>query len=126
MHLLTRPADFDVIVTANMFGDILSDAAAMLTGSIGMLPSASLNEKGQGMYEPIHGSAFDIMGKGIANPIGPIWAGFTYDVHYDLPYLTGAVVMLVALGIGMGYLTEKSTSQLDLAPDTAASSQGGA
>ena len=72
MHLIRRPRDFDVIVTGNIFGDILSDAAAMLTGSIGMLPSASLNEKGQGMYEPIHGSAPDIAGKGAANPLATI------------------------------------------------------
>ena len=72
MQLIKWPKQFDVMVTTNMFGDILSDAAAMLTGSIGMLPSASLNEKGQGMYEPIHGSAPDIAGKGVANPIATI------------------------------------------------------
>lgn len=72
MQLVKWPKQFDVIVTGNMFGDILSDAAAMLTGSIGMLPSASLNEKGQGMYEPIHGSAPDIAGKGVANPLATI------------------------------------------------------
>jgi len=72
MQLVRAPKQFDVIVTENMFGDILSDAAAMLTGSIGMLPSASLNEQGKGMYEPIHGSAPDIAGKGIANPIATI------------------------------------------------------
>jgi 3-isopropylmalate dehydrogenase len=72
MQLVKWPKQFDVIVTTNMFGDILSDAAAMLTGSIGMLPSASLNENGQGMYEPIHGSAPDIAGKGIANPLATI------------------------------------------------------
>jgi len=72
MQLVRAPKQFDVMVTTNMFGDILSDCAAMLTGSIGMLPSASLNEKGQGMYEPIHGSAPDIAGKGIANPIATI------------------------------------------------------
>jgi len=72
MQLVRAPKQFDVIVTTNMFGDILSDEAAMLTGSIGMLPSASLNEKGQGMYEPIHGSAPDIAGKGIANPLATI------------------------------------------------------
>ena len=72
MQLVKWPKQFDVMVTTNMFGDILSDAAAMLTGSIGMLPSASLNEKGQGMYEPIHGSAPDIAGKGIANPLATI------------------------------------------------------
>lgn len=72
MQLIRNPAQFDVIVTTNMFGDILSDEASMLTGSIGMLPSASLNEKGQGLYEPSHGSAPDIAGKGIANPLATI------------------------------------------------------
>ncbi|MCE8041723.1 3-isopropylmalate dehydrogenase [Halomonas daqingensis] len=72
MQLVRAPKQFDVMVTGNMFGDILSDAAAMLTGSIGMLPSASLNESGQGMYEPCHGSAPDIAGKGIANPLATI------------------------------------------------------
>lgn len=72
MQLVRAPKQFDVMVTTNMFGDILSDEAAMLTGSIGMLPSASLNEKGQGMYEPIHGSAPDIAGQGVANPLATI------------------------------------------------------
>lgn len=72
MQLVRNPGQFDVIVTGNLFGDILSDEASMITGSIGMLPSASLNESGRGMYEPIHGSAPDIAGKGIANPIATI------------------------------------------------------
>ena len=72
MQLVKAPKKFDVIVTGNMFGDILSDAAAMLTGSIGMLPSASLNASHQGLYEPSHGSAPDIAGKGIANPLATI------------------------------------------------------
>ena len=78
MHLLSRPSDFDVMVTANLFGDIITDEASMLTGSMGNMPSASLGEdlnahgKPRGMYEPIHGSAPDIAGKGIANPIGTI------------------------------------------------------
>lgn len=72
MQLVRAPKQFDVIVTGNMFGDILSDEAAMLTGSIGMLPSASLNSEKQGMYEPCHGSAPDIAGKGIANPLATI------------------------------------------------------
>ena len=72
MQLVKAPKKFDVIVTGNMFGDILSDAAAMLTGSIGMLPSASLNASNQGLYEPSHGSAPDIAGKGIANPLATI------------------------------------------------------
>ncbi len=72
MQLVRAPKQFDVMVTGNMFGDILSDCAAMLTGSIGMLPSASLDAFGKGMYEPIHGSAPDIAGKGIANPVATI------------------------------------------------------
>jgi len=72
MQLVKEPKKFDVIVTGNMFGDILSDEASMLTGSIGMLPSASLNEKKQGLYEPSHGSAPDIAGKGVANPLATI------------------------------------------------------
>ncbi|WP_166268335.1 3-isopropylmalate dehydrogenase [Marinobacter caseinilyticus] len=72
MQLVRAPKQFDVIVTGNMFGDILSDEAAMLTGSIGMLPSAALNSKKQGMYEPCHGSAPDIAGQGIANPLATI------------------------------------------------------
>jgi 3-isopropylmalate dehydrogenase len=69
MQLVSRPADFDVIVTENLFGDILSDEAAMITGSIGLLPSASLGPGALGLYEPVHGSAPDIAGRGIANPI---------------------------------------------------------
>ena len=72
MQLVRAPKQFDVMVTTNMFGDILSDAAAMLTGSIGMLPSASLDAAGKGMYEPIHGSAPDIAGRGVANPLATI------------------------------------------------------
>ncbi|MBU3653964.1 MAG: 3-isopropylmalate dehydrogenase, partial [Limnohabitans sp.] len=72
MQLVKAPKSFDVVVTGNMFGDILSDEASMLTGSIGMLPSASLNTKNQGLYEPSHGSAPDIAGKGVANPLATI------------------------------------------------------
>ena len=72
MQLVRNPKQFDVIVTGNLFGDILSDEASMLTGSIGMLPSAALDEKGKGLYEPIHGTAPDIAGKGIANPLATI------------------------------------------------------
>ncbi|HEX4649222.1 MAG TPA: 3-isopropylmalate dehydrogenase [Steroidobacteraceae bacterium] len=75
MHLIRRPRDFDVLVTENMFGDILTDEAAMLAGSLGLLPSASLGEGRGGIYEPIHGSAPDIAGRGIANPIGAILSG---------------------------------------------------
>ncbi len=72
MQLIRNPQQFDVIVTGNLFGDILSDEASMLTGSIGLLPSASLNQSGQGLFEPIHGSAPDIAGRGIANPLAQI------------------------------------------------------
>jgi len=72
MHLIRRPTDFDVIVTENMFGDILTDEASMLAGSLGLSPSASLGEGRRGLYEPIHGSAPDIAGQGIANPVGTI------------------------------------------------------
>lgn len=74
MHLISRPSDFDVVVTGNMFGDILTDEASMLPGSLGLLPSASLGAEGPGLYEPIHGSAPDIAGKGIANPLATILA----------------------------------------------------
>jgi 3-isopropylmalate dehydrogenase len=72
MRLITSPASFDVLVTENMFGDILTDEASVLAGSMGLLPSASLGDEGPGLYEPIHGSAPDIAGKGIANPLGTI------------------------------------------------------
>lgn len=72
MRLVTAPKSFDVVVTENMFGDILTDEAAVLTGSLGLLPSASLGDGTRGLYEPIHGSAPDIAGKGIANPLGTI------------------------------------------------------
>ncbi len=75
MKLIRNPAEFDVIVTANMFGDILTDEASMLSGSLGMLPSASLGDGKAGMFEPVHGSAPDIAGKGLANPIGAIVSG---------------------------------------------------
>jgi 3-isopropylmalate dehydrogenase len=72
MRLVTSPASLDVVVTENMFGDILTDEASVLAGSMGMLPSASIGNAGPGLYEPIHGSAPDIAGQGIANPVGMI------------------------------------------------------
>ena len=99
MQLVRAPKQFDVIVTGNMFGDILSDAAAMLTGSIGMLPSASLNASGQGMYEPCHGSAPDIAGQGIANPLATI--------------LSAAMLLRYSLGeANAADLIEKAVSQV--------------
>ena len=92
MHLLSRPADFDVIVTENMFGDILTDEASMLAGSLGMLPSASLGDGKCGLYEPIHGSAPDIAGRGIANPCGMI-ASCALLLRHSLGLLDEALVL---------------------------------
>ncbi len=96
MQLVKNPAQFDVIVTSNMFGDILSDEASQITGSIGMLPSASLNETTRGMYEPIHGSAPDIAGRGIANPIATILSGammlrYSFDLAAEADAIEAAV-----------------------------------
>jgi 3-isopropylmalate dehydrogenase len=86
MRLVTSPAGLDVVVTENMFGDILTDEASVLAGSMGMLPSASIGEKGPGLYEPIHGSAPDIAGQGIANPVGTILSAAMLLRHsLDLP-----------------------------------------
>jgi 3-isopropylmalate dehydrogenase len=89
MQLVRNPRQFDVIVTGNMFGDILSDEASMLAGSIGMLPSASLNARGFGLYEPIHGSAPDIAGKGVANPLATILSAALL-LRYSLDQEAGA------------------------------------
>jgi len=97
MQLVRAPKQFDVIVTGNMFGDILSDAAAMLTGSIGMLPSASLNKDGLGLYEPCHGSAPDIAGKGIANPLATILSA-AMMLRYSLEMADVADAIEVAVG----------------------------
>ncbi len=106
MQLVRAPKQFDVMVTGNIFGDILSDEASMLTGSIGMLPSASLNEKGQGMYEPIHGSAPDIAGKGIANPIATILS-VAMMLRYSLaqPELADHIERAVRKVLDQGYRT---------------------
>jgi 3-isopropylmalate dehydrogenase len=89
MQLVKEPKKFDVVVTGNMFGDILSDEASMLTGSIGMLPSASLNDKKQGLYEPSHGSAPDIAGKGVANPLATILSA-AMMLRYSLDQIEAA------------------------------------
>jgi 3-isopropylmalate dehydrogenase len=104
MQLVRNPRQFDVIVTGNMFGDILSDEASMLTGSIGMLPSASLNAHGFGLYEPIHGSAPDIAGKGLANPLATILSLamlFRYSLHRDdvATRIEQAVTNVLAAGL---------------------------
>ena len=110
MQLIKDPNQFDVVLTGNMFGDILSDAAAMLTGSIGMLPSASLNSDDQGMYEPIHGSAPDIAGKNIANPLATILS-VAMMLRYSLneEALANMVEQAVQKVIHAGYRTSDLT-----------------
>ena len=106
MQLVRAPKQFDVIVTSNMFGDILSDTAAMLTGSIGMLPSASLDADGKGMYEPIHGSAPDIVGKGLANPLATILS-LAMMLRYSLRQaeLAGMIDTAVGNVLNQGFRT---------------------
>lgn len=110
MHLLRRAADFDVILTPNLFGDILSDEASMLVGSLGMLPSASLGEGRCGVYEPVHGSAPDIAGKGVANPIGTILsAGLLLRHSLGLHDEAGAIERAVERVLDAGYRTADLT-----------------
>lgn len=106
MQLVRAPKQFDVIVTGNMFGDILSDAAAMLTGSIGMLPSASLDKDGRGMYEPCHGSAPDIAGQNIANPLATILSvSMMMRYSLTLPQVADAIEIAVGKVLDQGYRT---------------------
>lgn len=112
MQLVRAPKQFDVMVTENMFGDILSDCAAMLTGSIGMLPSASLDREGKGMYEPIHGSAPDIAGQGLANPIATILS-LAMMLRYSLgePAHADRVEAAVRVALDQGYRTADIASE---------------
>lgn len=106
MQLIRNPSQFDVIVTENMFGDILSDEASMLTGSIGMMPSASLSSGTLGMYEPIHGSAPDIAGQNIANPLGTILsAAMMLRYSFDMPTEADAIEKAVNDALDNGYRT---------------------
>ena len=106
MHLLARPRAYDVIVTENMFGDILTDEASMLAGSLGLLPSASLGEGRVGLYEPIHGSAPDIAGKGIANPCASILSAAMLLRHsLGLEAEANCVEQAVSAALSAGYLT---------------------
>jgi 3-isopropylmalate dehydrogenase len=100
MHLIRRPRDFDVLVTENMFGDILTDEAAMLAGSLGLLPSASLGSGTRGIYEPIHGSAPDIAGRGIANPYGTILS-IALLLRHSLGLATEAAALEAAVGAAL-------------------------
>ncbi len=106
MQLVRNPKQFDVIVTGNMFGDILSDEASMLTGSIGMLPSASLDANNKGLYEPAHGSAPDIAGKNLANPLATILSAammlrYTFNEEEAAKRIEAAVKKV----LGQGYRT---------------------
>jgi 3-isopropylmalate dehydrogenase len=103
MQLVRNPGQFDVIVTGNLFGDILSDQASMCAGSIGMLPSASLDASGKGLYEPIHGSAPDIAGKGLANPLATILsAAMMLRFSLGLPEAADRIEQAVARALQHG------------------------
>ncbi|KAF1020037.1 MAG: 3-isopropylmalate dehydrogenase [Paracidovorax wautersii] len=120
MQLVKEPKKFDVVVTGNIFGDILSDEAAMLTGSIGMLPSASLNSQSQGLYEPSHGSAPDIAGKGIANPLATILSA-AMMLRYSLgeeaaaARIEAAVQAVLAQGLRTGDIYSAGTTKVGTA-----------
>ena len=117
MQLVRNPKQFDVMVTGNMFGDILSDEASMLTGSIGMLPSASLNESNKGMYEPCHGSAPDIAGKNLANPLATILSvammlRYTFALEDRAQQIESAVKKVLAQGYRTGDIYEAGTTRV--------------
>lgn len=117
MQLVRAPKKFDVIVTGNMFGDILSDEAAMLTGSIGMLPSASLNDRRQGLYEPSHGSAPDIAGRGVANPLATILSAammlrFSLDQAEAADRIERAVQEVLAQGLRTADIHSEGTTRV--------------
>ena len=117
MQLVKAPKAFDVVVTGNMFGDILSDEASMLTGSIGMLPSASLNTRNQGLYEPSHGSAPDIAGKGIANPLATILSAammlrFSLNQEEAAQRIESAVQKVLAQGLRTGDIYSAGTTKV--------------
>ena len=117
MQLLRNPKQFDVIVTGNIFGDILSDEASMLTGSIGMLPSASLDENNKGLYEPIHGSAPDIAGKNIANPLATILSAammlrYTFNLEKAAQKIETAVRKVLSQGLRTADIFESGTRKI--------------
>ena len=120
MQLVKNPKAFDVVVTGNMFGDILSDEASMLTGSIGMLPSASLNAKNQGLYEPSHGSAPDIAGKGVANPLATILSAammlrFSLNQEEAAQRIEAAVKKVLAQGLRTPDIWSEGTTKVGTA-----------
>jgi 3-isopropylmalate dehydrogenase len=106
MQLVSSPTEFDVLLTENMFGDILSDESAMLTGSLGMLPSASLGAQGPGLFEPVHGSAPDVAGKGIANPLATFLSAAMMLRHgLDMPREASAIEAAVDAVLERGLRT---------------------
>jgi 3-isopropylmalate dehydrogenase len=116
MQLVKDPAQFDVVLTENMFGDILSDEASMITGSIGMLPSASLNETSFGLYEPSGGSAPDIAGKDIANPIATILSAammlrYTFSLDKEADAIENAVKVILKKGYRTGDIKDAQTPE---------------
>ncbi|SFN97455.1 3-isopropylmalate dehydrogenase [Nitrosospira briensis] len=120
MQLVRNPRQFDVVVTGNMFGDILSDEASMLTGSIGMLPSASLDDRSKGLYEPIHGSAPDIAGKDVANPLATILSAammlrYTFDEEAAAVRIESAVKKVLAGGYRTRDIYEPGTKKVGTA-----------
>lgn len=123
MRLITSPSSFDVIVTENMFGDILSDEAAVLTGSLGMLPSASLGDGKRGLYEPIHGSAPDIAGKSVANPLGTILSAalllrHSLGLSKEAVAVETAVSRCIAAGMRTADLTREGSQSTSKITDT--------
>ncbi|HSD59506.1 MAG TPA: isocitrate/isopropylmalate family dehydrogenase, partial [Burkholderiales bacterium] len=117
MQLVRAPRQFDVMVTGNMFGDILSDEASMLTGSIGMLPSASLDAGNKGLYEPIHGSAPDIAGKGVANPLATILSAammlrYSFGREQEAGRIENAVRAVLAQGIRTADIAEAAAARV--------------
>jgi 3-isopropylmalate dehydrogenase len=121
MQLIKAPKQFDVIVTSNLFGDILSDAASMLTGSIGMLPSASLDAAGKGMYEPVHGSAPDIAGGDMANPLATILSvAMMLRSTFGQGGLADRVEQAVRMALAEGYRTRDIAGSQDRVVGTAA------
>ncbi|MFM8666750.1 MAG: isocitrate/isopropylmalate family dehydrogenase, partial [Betaproteobacteria bacterium] len=120
MQLVKTPKSFDVIVTGNMFGDILSDEASMLTGSIGMLPSASLDKHNKGLYEPSHGSAPDIAGKGVANPLATILSAammlrFTLNQEAAAQRIEVAVKQVLSQGLRTADIHSEGTVRVGTA-----------
>ena len=112
MQIVKNPAQFDVIVTENMFGDILSDEASMITGSIGMIPSSSLGATSCGLYEPIHGSAPDIAGKDLANPVGTILsAAMMLRYSFDMAEEANSIENAVSAYLDAGYRTADIMSE---------------